>query len=428
VEDHPPAVVLAPASADSAALVDPGTEEGRRSLARGGSLVAPALTLVNLVGYVLAVLASRALDPDGYGELNALLGVLLVASVPALALQAVVARSVARRPEGEPVGARERALLTRSVLGGVLVTLLAAALAPALAAFLHVGVSGPLWVAAGLLPLAVLSAAMGLLQGEERFGLLALVIVGQAVGKCVGLAPLAVGGSPPDVLAALAAGTAVAAALGLALVARAAGPLRGPAPGPLPGLRECLAATGGLFAVLALANLDLLLARNALPGDASGEYSAGAVCAKAAFWLPQVVAVVVFPRLSEPDAGRSVLRTAVLVVAGLSAIEVVGALLLAEPALEITFGEGYGSLAPLVPLFVLQGGALAVVQLLVYRAIATHDTVPGRLVLAALPVEAALVLGLGLDSAGPVITAATSVALVLTVVLLARQVRRTGPE
>jgi hypothetical protein len=32
------------------------------SLARGGGLVAPALTLVNLIGYVLAVAAARAFD------------------------------------------------------------------------------------------------------------------------------------------------------------------------------------------------------------------------------------------------------------------------------------------------------------------------------------------------------------------------------
>lgn len=107
----PPAVALAaPADPVGAAQAVPSA---RRSLTRGGGLVAPALTLVNVVGYVLAVAASRALDPDGYGELTALLGVLLLASVPALAVQAVVARSVARRPEGEVVGARERALLAR---------------------------------------------------------------------------------------------------------------------------------------------------------------------------------------------------------------------------------------------------------------------------------------------------------------------------
>jgi O-antigen/teichoic acid export membrane protein len=176
-------------------------------------------------------------------------------------------------------------------------------------------------------------------------------------------------------------------------------------------------------ALLALANLDLLLARNALTGPDSGRYSAGTVCAKAAFWLPQVVAVVVFPRLSDPDAGRAVLRRAVLVVAGLGAVELLGALVLGRLALEITFGKGYGSLGPVVPLFVLQGAALSIVQLLVYRAIATRDPVPIRLVLAALPVEAAVVVGLQLDRPGPIIGAAAAVAAVTTAALLARSRR-----
>jgi O-antigen/teichoic acid export membrane protein len=422
VEEHPPAVVLVPTSADSAALVDPGAERARGSLARGGGLIAPALTLVNLMGYLLAVAASQSLDQDRYGELTALLGVLLVASVPALALQAVVARSVARRPPGEEPGARERALLLRCTAAGTAVTAACVLLTPALTAFLHVAAAGPLWMAANLLPFAVLTGAMGALQGGERFGALALVIIAQGLGKAAGLVPLALGGGPADVLAAVAAGTVAAAVVGVLLVGVA--DRGGPRPTGLPGRRETVAAAGGLFALLALANLDLLLARNALDGDASGRYSAGAVCAKAAFWLPQVVAVVVFPRLSDPEGGRLVLRRAVLVVTGLSGLELVGAALLARPVLELTFGHGYGSLAPLVPLYVLQGAALAVLQLLVYRAIATRDAVPGRWLLLALPVESVIVLGLGLHRPGPIIGVATAVALLLTVVLLVRSARQ----
>jgi O-antigen/teichoic acid export membrane protein len=423
VEESPPAVVLVPASADSAALVDPGTAGARHSLARGGSLVGPALTLVNVVGYALALVASRRLDQDRYGQLTALLGALLVASVPGLAWQAVVARSVALRPSDELPGARERSLLRRSVVAGVVVAAVAAGLAPLVGVFLHAAVPGPLWLAGGLLPLSLLSGAMGVLQGEERFGRLALLIGAQAVGKAAGLVPLLYDGGPAAVLAFLALGTAAAALVGVLLVARGprprtAGPLTG-----LPGLKETTSAAVGLVALLALANLDLLLARHLLTGADSGRYSAGAVCAKAAFWLPQAVAVVVFPRLSDPEGGRAVLRRAVLVVAGLGAVELLGAVLLGRVALEVTFGRPYGSLGPLVPVFVLQGAALAVVQLLVYRAIATRDPVPVRVALSALAAEAVAVLGLRLSTPGPVIGVATGLAVAVTLVLLVRAVR-----
>lgn len=397
--------------------METGTADGRASLTRGGSLVAPALTLVNVVGYVLTVFAARTLDKAAYGELNALLGVLLVLSVPALALQVVVARSIARRPVDEVRGARERVFLERSALLGVAFSAALAALSPLLAAFLHTSVEAQLWVALQLVPFSLVSAAMGVLQGAERFRALAAVIVAQALGKAVGVLPLLDHGSAVDVIAALAGGMLLTLGVALAVVGRCP---RGERPGDLPDLRSLRHAVGGLLAVLLLANLDVLLARHVLDGGQSGRYSAGAVLAKAAFWLPQAVAVVVFPRLSDPEGGRLVLRNAVRVVAALGLLEVLGCLVLARPALEITFGPSYGSLSPIAPLWVLQGAALAVVQLLVYRAIATHDVVVSRVIGVAAVVETVLVLLLDPRRPGPVIVVATAVALTVAVGLLVR--------
>ena len=386
------------------------TPPGPASLARGAGLVAPALTAVNLVGYVLAVLAARIFSKDSYGEFTALLGTLLVVSVPALALQAVVARSIARRPAGEPTGLRERALLLRSAAVGLVVSGLVAAGSPLIAAFLHTSLAGPLWVAAQLAPFAVLSAAMGILQGAERFPALAVVIGAQAVGKAVGLVPLLLHRDPATVLAAFGVGTLLAMVLSLLLIGLSTG--GSPPLAPL-RLRDIAAAASGLLGVLVLTNADLLLARNVLPGTESGHYSAGAVLAKMAFWLPQAVAVVVFPRLSDPTAGRGVLRRAVALLAGLGLLEVLGCARLAGPALSLTFGPGYESLTRLAPLWVLQGASLAVVQLLVYRAIAIHDSRTGQLVAAAVLVEVALILALRPQTTGPVITVAAGVAVLL---------------
>lgn len=447
--EHAPAVALLPASAEGPAVVDPGDARergGLASLARSGSLVAPAMMVANLSGYLLAVVASHALAPEGYGELSALLGVLLVASVPALALQAVVARSVARRPPGEPAGARERAALVLSARLGLGLGLAGAALAPLVGAFLHTGLAGPLWLAAGLLPLAVLSAAQGLLQGDERFGALAVLLCAQAAARVVGLVPLLLGGGAGSVLAGLALGSALCATAVL-VVGRLASPARtrattsrsarqqaaavAPALPGLPTVRSTAQACGGLLALLLLSNLDLLLARHRLPGDASGAYAVGAVLTKAAFWLPQAVSVVAFPRLADPRAGARVLRSAVLVVAALGASAAVGALLLARPFLTTAFGEQYAPLASRAPLFVVQGAALALVQLLVYRGIALRRGSATAWVLGAVVVEAVVLLLLPAPGLGQVVAvaAATAVALALVVVVPALvRSRSAGPE
>jgi O-antigen/teichoic acid export membrane protein len=390
----------------------------RPSLVRGGSLVAPALTLLNLVGYVLTVGAARVFDHDAYGRLNAFLGVLLVASVPALGVQTVVARSLAQAPKDEPRGARERALLRRATQVGLVASGATALAAPLLAVFLHTSVAGPLWVSAQIAPLTVLSAALGVVQGRERFRALAALIGVQAGGKLVGLVPLVAGGSVTDLLAALAFGTTLAAAIGLAAVGRGnSAPLRF----PLPSLGDLGLAATGLLTVLVLANLDVLLARNLLSGDQAGRYSAGAVLAKVAFWLPQAVAVVIFPRLADPSSGRDLLRKAVLFVAAMGALEVAGCLLLAGPVLELTFGASYRSLSGVAWLWVVQGVGLSIVQLLVYRAIATGDTVTGRFVAGAAALEAIVLLAVSPTTPTGVISLATGIVVALTALLLTRR-------
>ncbi len=395
-----------------------GAHDGRRSLAYGGVLVTPAIMTVNLAGYLLAVAAARALDAASFGELNALLGALLIASVPSLAVQAVVAQAVARRPAHEESGPRERALLGRAALAGVAGAGAAGLAAPLLALFLHVGVAGPLWLAVGLVPLAVLSAVLGLLQGSERFAALAAVLVVQAAGKAVALLPLAAHRGPPSVLAALAAGTTLAALVGLVLVRPGRGRSGLHSPLGLPSVRSLVFATGGLLALLALANLDILLARHVLPAEASGRYAVGTVCAKVALWLPQAIVVVVFPRLSDPTAARLLLRRAVRLLLLLSLVEVAGALLLAGPALELAFGARYRDVAPIAPLFVVQGASLALVQLLVYRGIAVGDSRPARLIALGAGVEAAIVLALRPSTLPPVILIAALIAVPLAGALL----------
>lgn len=396
----------------------------RPSLVRGAGLVGPALTVLNVVGYVLTVGAARAFDHDAYGQLNALLGVLLVLSVPALGVQTVVARSVAQRPRDEPAGARESSLLRWAAWVGVAAAAAAAAAAPLLASFLHTGLAGPLWVAVQIAPMTLLSATLGVVQGHERFTALAGLIGAQALGKLVGLVPLLTGGSAPDLLAALTVGTTLAAGIGLVCVRRAPRPaLRV----PVPSVRDLGLAVTGLFAVLLLANVDVPVARNLLSGEESGRYAVGSVLAKIAFFLPQAVAVVIFPRLSEPAAGRQLLRKALMVVGALGLVEVLGCLLLARPVLEITFGPSYGSLDTIAWLWVLQGVGLSVVQLLVYRAIATGDSVTARLVGAAAVLEVAALYVVSPAHPRGVIAIATSAVALLAATLLLRSGQEPAP-
>ena len=362
----------------------------RPGLTRAALVVAPATMAANVLGYAFTVVVSRALGPDGFGALGALLGLLLIGAVPALALQAVAARRVAL---GGATADVVRPLVRASLVLGLGTSAVLVAAAPALEAYLRLdGRAAAVWVALSLAPVAVVSAAQGVLQGAERFAALAVVFVAAAALRVVGgvVAVLADAGVA-GVLAATTAGSVLAAALALALVGRPPPPDGAALPsGQLP--RELATATSGLLALVAMANVDVLLARHHLAAGDAGRYAVGAVLAKIAFWAPQAVAVLVLPRLAG-ERGAQVLRAALLCVGMFGAALVLGAALLAGPVLRLVFGTAYAGLAPTAWAFTALGAALAVAHLLVVNGIAVRS---GRLagVVAGVVVAEVLVISL----------------------------------
>jgi hypothetical protein len=178
--------------------------------------------------------------------------------------------------------------------------------------------------------------------------------------------------------------------------------------------REVGTATAGLLGLFLLANVDVLLARHYLDRAAAGRYALGAVVAKIAFWAPQFVVTVIFPRLVGAADPRRLVAGSAAVIAGFGVLlggglAVADRLGLAVPVL----GGGYADLGPLLPLFAALGTALALVQLLLFEGIAARDRRMGRAVVAALVAEVALVAGPLHGSVGQIAGTALAAALAL---------------
>ncbi len=355
----------APGAGDAATSLQPAV----RRAATDTAVVAVAMTLANLLGYALALTAARRLGPANYGALASLLAVVLVGYVSALGLQTVTARRMAR-------GARPQELLRVAVSAAGLTGLVVAASAWTLASFLHLGnASAVLGVAATLVPLTWLGFVQGVSQGLERFGLLALVLLVHAVGKVGGgMVALLTGGSVAVVMWATALGTLLAAMASTGLVLRAVPTWRGSTPHGSEGApAETAHAVHALLALYLLTNLDLVLARHELSADAAGQYAVGAIMTKAAFWLPQFVAVVALPRLADPKRRRAAARNAVAALAVVGGVATVFTAILGDFAISVVGGSAYASLAPYAWLFVLLGSLFALAQLLLYDRLAQRD-------------------------------------------------------
>jgi O-antigen/teichoic acid export membrane protein len=316
-----------------------------RTLLGSGLFVGTAVVAANGLNFVFQVALARILSPSEYSLLVALLVITLIAAVPPLAFQASVAREVAvalaagRRADA---GAVLRDTVRGLVLWALPVVVVGVAVSP-LAGWAALATAAT--IAGGL----VIPAVWGGLLGERlfvAFGLAQLAFAGTRLGAGVGIG-LAGGGA-----AAVMGGVAVATALTLALTVL---PQRGlwyaaarPRGRRLATLPNAAAATG-LTVLMALATVDVLVAKLAFPGKVAGAYAVASVGARVLLLVPIGVVTVLFPRvatLRDPVAERRHLLAGLGVVALLGAVATAALWLAAGPLIRAFFGHKYTDAIP----------------------------------------------------------------------------------
>jgi O-antigen/teichoic acid export membrane protein len=390
---------------------------------RWGS-AALALGVATAVGhalsYAFSLVLSRALGPADFGALGALLGIAVVASVPATALQTQVARFAAIAD----TGAMARQSYRLSWWIGLGQGLLLAALAFPLTEILRLD-SGlaVLFLGAGLLPVSVIAARQGTLLGRGDFGVLAATMVLVPALRLVAAGVAAATGM--DVSGALGMQT-VATWAGLVAVLALVRPGTGGATGrdtavAGPRLIGVVASGASLLGLFVLANVDVLLARAFLTDTESGVYAVGALGAKIMFWGSHFVALLVFPRVARSQDGGRVLVLAGLVVATIGAAATVASIWLAAPVVDLLVGPAYADAARVFPWFVVLGTLLALVQLMTYAAVAADAhrasallwvTVIGQSAVVALAAHGSVLDIVGVSIAGAALLTVASALLV----------------
>ena len=306
----------------------------------------------NLLSYLVLLIAVHLLASSSYSELVVLLNVLLVGTVPSFAVQTVTARRVAT---GDTAGMKQA-----TVIVSIAATVLLAAITPALSVFLHMPGYGNLSLVAACLPgVTALGMFQGVLQGQRRFADLGVVLAVAAVGRSgFGLAGLiATHHSTGAMFGTLIGVTACACVVG-ARVHNALEP--GPAGPPLREVGHALHAHGTFWF---LSTLDVLLARHVLSSHLAAVYATGSVVTRAAIWLPQSVATLVFPRLTDAARHQAMLRRAVAIVAGAGVVVVAGTALLPSLVSKVVGGGRYPELVPSCWMFATLGACLALLQL-----------------------------------------------------------------
>ncbi|GAD85424.1 hypothetical protein [Nocardia asteroides] len=384
----------------------------------------------NVAGYLLQLLAGRWLGVAGYSEFASLLAVQLLCAVPALAMQNVVAREVVH-------GADLRAVRSMQWRCAALVAAVAVVLVPVVAGLLHVGV----WAAAAALgaapALVVLSGEQGILQGGNHFRALAAVLAMAGTARVApALLALALGGGAAGALWAGAAGIVCAAVVAGRIASKTAARTGPGAAGPdspdrarTIGVLPVLRAVQVQAALMALSSADLIVVRMVLDDVDASRYSLGTIATKIAFWLPQAVGVVLYPRMAQPTHSARAIRDALSVLSIIGVVAVLGAAL-AAPLAPLFAGQDYAPIQGLLWLFALHGAILAVLQGALLSAIAVERTALAAVTWVGLVVEVTLMLAFA-RSIGSLITTAVSVAAVTTTivaVVVLRTAARGAPQ
>ncbi len=384
----------------------------RRALALGLIFVGAATLIGNGAAYALSMVAARVLVPAEFGAFGALLAILVIISTIGIAMQALAARRVAvatsNRAEVEGQALRLSLYLgIVIILGGILA-------AWPLSVLFSIPILAVIFGIASLGFVVIGSAAMGVSQGrEEHKRLSAGFIVNGAARAIFGI------------IGVIALHSVVGATLGI-LVGCAVGAFiayRICCPGAWShtigagGAAEFAHVAHALIVLFTLTNIDILMARIFLSEDASGEYSVGVLLAKIAFFLPNAIIIVLFPKMTTGNSRRTVyIATGLTAVVGLA---ITGfSLLFGDLVIRVLGGVQYVDLGLGTDawLFALEGSAFALVQVLLYARLAAEDKRAAASVWIALVVLVAIIALWRHADVVQIVTTVVGVSLVLTLI------------
>ncbi len=333
---------------------------------QGTAIVGVGLVIAQVISMLQMLVVSRLMEPEEFGAFGAMAVLFLLGGTTMAATQVVIARHVASG------GSAAHISRWPVFIVGLLTFGVTAALAAPISRALNLpDAVGVILVGLTFIPFTFTGAQLGLLQGaEQHLRLGALYVIASAARVSGGIVGAAWGRDADSAVLGLAVGVLVGALLGQ-LMLRGLPPWGGRAAGTRTLLGEVGHAAHALVALYALTNLDILIARGRLSAYDAGLYAAGALVARAVFFLPQAILIAAFPRMVA--GARNAQRQAVAAVAALGLLATAGVALLPGLTIAILVGGQYDQVAAEAWIFALDGAGFGVVQVLLYARMAQHD-------------------------------------------------------
>jgi O-antigen/teichoic acid export membrane protein len=342
------------------------TPQERKRLIQGVIVVGAGLAVPQVLAYAASVIAARLLIPAEFGAFGAMQGITQIGTPIGLAIQAIAARRLVKNSAN-----KYHDLLKFGLEVSMAVMLATLLISFPLSSIFNIDYLVLVLTIGAIAPFVFISTQLGIAQGKEFYlklaGIYIVFGIGRSVSAIVGLfvypelISVGIGFFGGTLLSAIVAHFILGNSKKFWKTDRAD-----------KGVKELWKATQALFALYVLVNIDVLLARIVLTPEESGIYTVGMLVAKIAFFMPQAITVVLFPKMGKNDS--SALRLAVLGTSLIGVIYIGVTYFASEFVVNAIGGSGYAELYSEVWFFAIEGSLFAVLQVLLYGRIAREDT------------------------------------------------------
>jgi O-antigen/teichoic acid export membrane protein len=396
------------------------TPQERKRLIQGVIVVGAGLAVPQVLAYAASVIAARLLVPAEFGAFGAMQGITQIGTPIGLAIQAIAARRLVKNSAN-----KHHDLLRFGLEISIAVMLATLLISVPLSSIFNIDYIVLVLTIGAIAPFVFISTQLGIAQGKEFYlklaGIYIVFGIGRSISAIVGLfiypelISVGIGFFVGTLLSAIVAHFILGNSKKFWKTERAD-----------ESIKELWKATQALFALYVLVNIDVLLARIVLTPEESGIYTVGMLVAKIAFFMPQAITVVLFPKMGRNDS--SALRLAVLGTSLIGTGYIAVTCFASEFVVNAIGGSGYAELYSEVWLFAIEGSLFAVLQVLLYGRIAREDTKVSILLWAGSILATISVWAIATDTIITVVSSLIGVTFILVIIAAVTELRHRANE
>ncbi|MBI2439730.1 MAG: oligosaccharide flippase family protein [Candidatus Moranbacteria bacterium] len=344
--------------------------------------------VVNVLNYIFHLMVGRMVDPVEYGEIESLLSLFAIISVPAgtlILLATKYAADMKAKNDFQGTDFFSRYLTKKVLLCGLPFLFFAIFLTPFVKNFLHIDKSLPLFFLWGAMFFSFLGATTsGVLNGWQKFFHTSLVGIFSTLLKVVAVFIfLQWGFSVSGVVGSYVLSIICVYAANFFLLKhffqKNTSASTEQNPPSFSGVKQYLIpAFIGTLSLAILGNADMIFAQHHLESSLSGEYGALSVTAKTIFFVTGVLTTVLFAMSAEEHTKKKQGSTTFFLAFSLIVLVVAFSLAVfaffPEFILSLFFGEKYLLVSPFLVWFALAAGLYSVANLLLQYLLSLQET------------------------------------------------------